>query len=74
VQFAILTAANKIPATCSQRDFVAAGVLMSCGADFAETFHQVGVYTGSIVKSARPVDLPVLQSTKFDFIINLQSA
>jgi putative ABC transport system substrate-binding protein len=44
---------------------------MSYGADFAETFHQVDVYTGSILKSARPADLPVLQSTKFDFIINL---
>jgi putative tryptophan/tyrosine transport system substrate-binding protein len=46
-------------------------VLISYGADFAETFYQVGVYTGSILKSARPADLPVLQSTKFDFIVNL---
>jgi putative ABC transport system substrate-binding protein len=74
VQFATLTAANKIPAIYSQRDYVAAGGLMSYGTDFAETFHQVGVYTGSILKGARPADLPVLQSTKFEFFINLQTA
>jgi putative ABC transport system substrate-binding protein len=74
VQFATLTAANKIPAMYSQRDYVAAGGLMSYGTDFAETFHQVGVYTGSILKGARPADLPVLQSTKFEFFINLQTA
>jgi putative ABC transport system substrate-binding protein len=74
VQFATLTAANKIPATYSQRDFVAAGGLMSYGADLADSFRQVGVYTGSILKGAKPVDLPVLQSTKFEFFINLQTA
>jgi putative ABC transport system substrate-binding protein len=74
VQFATLTAANKIPASYSQRDYVVVGGLMSYGTDFAETFHQVGVYTGSILKGARPSDLPVLQSTKFEFFINLQTA
>ena len=69
-----MTAANKIPATYSQRDFVAAGGLMSYGADLADSFRQVGVYTGSILKGARPADLPVLQSTKFEFFINLQTA
>jgi hypothetical protein len=47
---------------------------MSYGSDYAETFHQVAVYTGRILKGARPSDLPVLQSTKFDFFINLQTA
>jgi putative tryptophan/tyrosine transport system substrate-binding protein len=74
VQFAILTAANKIPATYSQRDFVSAGGLMSYGTDIADNFHQVGVYTGQVLKGAKPADLPVLQSTKFEFFINLQTA
>jgi putative ABC transport system substrate-binding protein len=47
---------------------------MSYGTDFADMFHQVGVYTGSILRGAKPADLPVLQSTKFDFVINLQTA
>jgi putative ABC transport system substrate-binding protein len=73
-QFATLTARHGIPATYSNRDFVAAGGLMSYGTDLADTFHQVGVYTGSILKGAKPADLPVLQSTKFEFVINLQTA
>jgi putative ABC transport system substrate-binding protein len=47
---------------------------MSYGTDLADTFHQVGVYTGSILKGTKPADLPVLQSTKFEFAINLQTA
>jgi putative ABC transport system substrate-binding protein len=73
-QFATLMAVNKIPATYSQRDFVEAGGLMSYGTDIADAFHQVGVYIGSILKGAKPADLPVLQATKFEFAINLQTA
>jgi putative ABC transport system substrate-binding protein len=74
VQFVILTARNNIPATFPDRDFVAAGGLMSYGTDFADTYHQVGVYTGNILKGAKPADLPVVQSTKFELVINLQAA
>jgi ABC-type uncharacterized transport system substrate-binding protein len=74
VQFATLTARDRIPATYAQSDFVSVGGLMSYGTDIADAFHQVGVYTGSILKGAKPADLPVLQSTKFQFVINLQTA
>jgi putative ABC transport system substrate-binding protein len=74
VQLATLTARSRIPATFSLRDHVAVGGLMSYGTDFAEAFRQVGVYTGKILKGAKPTDLPVTQSTKFELVINLQTA
>jgi putative tryptophan/tyrosine transport system substrate-binding protein len=74
VQFATLTARDRIPASYSVRELVAAGGLMSYGTDLADMFHQVGVYTGKILKGAKPAELPVLQSTKFDLVINLQTA
>ena len=74
VQFATLAAVTKIPSTFSQRDFVAAGGLMSYGTDIADMYQQLGAYTGRILKGERPADLPVVQSTKFVFAINLQTA
>jgi putative ABC transport system substrate-binding protein len=74
VQFATLAAVNKIPSTFSQRDFVAAGGLMSYGTDLADMYQQLGAYTGRILKGEKPADLPVVQSTKFVFAINLQTA
>jgi putative ABC transport system substrate-binding protein len=73
-QFAIMTTREEIPAAYWNRDIVAAGGLMSYGTDVADSFRQVGVYTGSILKGAKPADLPVVQSTKFEFVINLQTA
>ena len=74
MQFATLTLVNRIPAIYSNRDPVDVGGLMSYGVDLADAFHQVGLYTGQILKGAKPADLPVLQATKFEFVINLQTA
>jgi putative ABC transport system substrate-binding protein len=74
VQFATLTASDKIPAAYAYRDIVAAGGLMSYGIDIADTFRPVGAYAGSILKGEKAADLPVLQSTKFEFVINLKTA
>jgi putative ABC transport system substrate-binding protein len=74
VQLATLTARDRIPSAYATRDGVEAGGLMSYGTDLADSCRQIGVYTGTILKGAKPADLPVLQSTKFEFVINLLTA
>jgi putative ABC transport system substrate-binding protein len=73
VQLATLAVHHRVPAIYSVRDFVVVGGLMSYGASFTDMFRQVGVYTGRVLKGEKPADLPVVQATKFELVINAQT-
>ena len=74
VQLALLAGRYGIPAIYTGRIYVEAGGLISYGASLPDAWHQVGVYTGRILKGAKPLDLPVLQASKFEMVINAETA
>jgi putative ABC transport system substrate-binding protein len=74
VQLALLAAVHRVPAIYPARQFAEAGGLMSYGASLTDAWRQQGAYTGRVLKGAKPADLPVVQSTKFELVVNAQTA
>jgi putative ABC transport system substrate-binding protein len=74
VQLVLLAAFHRVPAAFASREYAEAGGLMSYGTNFADAFRQLGVYAGRILKGTKPADLPVVQSSKFELVINHQIA
>jgi putative ABC transport system substrate-binding protein len=74
VQLATLATRDRIPAAYTGREFPVAGGLMGYGANLADSYRQVGIYTGNILKGAKPAELPVQQAVKFELVINRGTA
>ena len=73
-RIAALAIRHRLPTIAPYREFTAGGGLMSYGASIPDTYRQSGVYAGRVLRGAKPADLPILQPTKFEFVINLNTA
>jgi putative tryptophan/tyrosine transport system substrate-binding protein len=73
-QFVLQAMRHSLPAAYASREYAEAGGLLSYGTDFLDTYRQVGAYTGRVLRGAKPADLPVIQSTKFELVINQMTA
>jgi ABC-type uncharacterized transport system substrate-binding protein len=74
IQLAQLAAFHHLPATYALRDYAEAGGLMSYGSNIVDGYRQVGIYVGRVLKGAKPTDLPIVQASKFELVINMQTA
>jgi len=74
IQIATMALKNRLPAVCTQKEYAEAGFLLTYGVDFRDLFRRSAVFVDKILKGAKPADLPVEHPTKFELVVNLNTA